>query len=137
MPIARQEVESPFLYDWEFEDELGITIDCGRFIVPDSDPHTISAKMAEFDLNDGRTGVARTERFRGEERTIHFTGVPFNIVKEFELRVGVRFRIRNCFGELMWCALRTCETEAIHGRAITRTEQLYLMTLTFVKISPI
>ena len=27
MPLSRQEVESPMLYDWVFEDEIGITLE--------------------------------------------------------------------------------------------------------------
>src|SRR4030042_3211511 len=106
MPVTRQEITSPLLKDWIFEDELGIQIACGRFITPDREARTVIARMAKFILNDGRSGVARTSAFRTEDPyEIHMSGVPYNIAEEFHNRVGVRFRIRNYLGDWLWAVL--------------------------------
>lgn len=139
MPIPRGEVESPALDDWIFEDELGIEISCGAFIVPSSDTRSIVSRMAKFTINDGRSGVARTERFRSEDpRTIQMMGVPYNIAMEFMNRIGVRFRIQDHTGGFLWAVLDQLEMQVIPGGQIWfKTEQFYNLTLTFSRVSPI
>lgn len=137
MPVSRQEVESPMLYPWLFEDELGITLDIGRFIIPTYDGETIGASMGESIINDGRRVVARTATFRLiDSKEIRFYGIPYNYVKELMNRVGVRFKIRDCFGDFGWFVLRSMDKTPIHGGAWARTEQLYSITLQFAQINP-
>lgn len=137
MPLSRQEVESPMLYDWLFEDELGIKIDIGRFIVPAYDGETIGAKMGEAIINDGRRVVYRTQTFRlVDSREIKFHGMPYNYVQELKNRVGVIFQIRDCFGDFIWAVLTSMEKTAIHGGAWAKVSQLYSVTLSFTQINP-
>jgi len=137
MPISRQEVESPMLYDWVFEDELGIRIDIGRFIVPTYDEETIGEKAGESILNDGRRVTYRTQTFRlVDAREIKFYGIPYNYVMELKNRVSSIFKIRDCFGDYLWAKLSSMEKTPIHGAAWSKTEQLYSIALSFVQVNP-
>jgi len=126
------------LSDWTFEDELGITINCGRFIVPSSDMRHIVHRMAKFGLNDGRAGVARNQAFSGEDpREILMHGVPFNIAMEFMNRIGVRFRIQDCWNNYLWAVLEDLQLEPIPAMAWAKTEQLFNLTMIFSRVNPI
>jgi len=137
MPISRQEIESPMLNDWVFIDELGITLDIGRFIVPTYDSESIGEKAGESILNDGRRVAYRTQTFRlVDSREIRFYGMPYNYVMELKNRVGSIFRIQDCFGDYLWAKLSSMEKTPLHGMAWARTEQLYSITLSFAQVNP-
>ena len=138
MALPRQEIESPMLMDWEFEDELGIVMAIGRFVVPNYNLESVGSRKADFIVNDGRKGTARTITLQQvDSKEIRFQNMPYNYVMELKYRVGVRFRIRDCYGDYLWTVLDSMEIEPIAGYMWARTEQLYNITAMFSQVSPI
>jgi hypothetical protein len=138
MAHSRSEIESPMLEDWEFEDELGIILDVGRFIVPNNYEEDTVARMSEHIINDGRRVVCRTASFREiDDLPITFAYIPYNYVAEFKNRVGVRFRVKDHLGDHHWLVLRSARATPIPGHATVRNEQKYNLVLTFAQVNPV
>ena len=93
--------------------------------------------MGEADLNDGRRVVYRTETFRlVDSKEIKFHGMPYNYVMELKNRVGLVFRIQDCFGDFIWAVLSSMDKTPIHGGVWAKTAQLYNITLQFKQVNP-
>lgn len=137
MALLSSEVESPFLEDWEFEDELGIVLDIGRFIVPNVYEEEVGARMSESIINDGRRVACRTETFYGADSIpITFARIPYNYAMELRNRVGARFRIKNHLGDHIWAVLRRVRLAPLHMHVTVRNEQRYNAELEFTQVSP-
>lgn len=137
MPVARQEIESPMLEDWEFTDELGIVLAIGRFIVPNVYSESVGSKMGVYQINDGRTVVGRTSTLSSvDAMPLKFIGIPYNHTMELKRRCGVIFKIRNYLGDYIWAVLESVEVSPMYGSAWTRTEQLYDITCNFMQVNP-
>lgn len=138
MAFAGSEKWSPFLEHWEFEDEVGIVLDVGRFVVPNTIDEDVGSRMSETIVNDGRRAVCRTETFYGvDSLVIKFAFIPYNKMIEFRNRVGVRFKIKNYLGEYLWAVLRSASPKPLHMHITLRSEQRYNLTLEFAQVSPI
>ena len=125
------------LYDWEFEDELGIALEIGRFIIPSVYSESVGARMATYRINDGRNVHGRVASLNSvDAMPLKFTGIPYNYVSELKRRVGVIFKIRNFLGDYIWAVLESMEISPMYGAAWSRTEQLYEITCNFVQSNP-
>lgn len=137
MAFPTSEKWSPFIEWWEFEDEVGIFLDIGRFITPNQSTEDVGARISDAIINDGRRMVCRTETFYGVDNlTLTFAYMPYNYAMELRNRTGARLRIKNYLGDHLWVILRAVHLEPLHMHITLRSEQRYNVVAEFAQVNP-